>query len=226
MTDKTPQIKEECTMNTQEELSDLMSAEIRGNTQSTESNIEILKCKFKEGSIPLQNDFAELIDMAGAGFRAVGKDTNQKGLANGFTLDEGRLKLKPAEDKGIGVDEQGVFVKAGKGIRVDDHGVNVALNARGALTCGDQGLAINLSDSVGVKNGALCVKINEYRGLESTPQGLAYTPMVGMAVLIVEWLTPNEMGLSGEWVQGGDPMVFVDISNAKKRTACFWLRVG
>ncbi|WP_439412910.1 hypothetical protein [Enterobacter ludwigii] len=68
-----------------------------------------LKLRFRAGSIPLQTDFADLIDLANIGRQAVGGDKGQAGPGNGLRLsDKGLLELNPKNNGGISVDEGGV----------------------------------------------------------------------------------------------------------------------
>ncbi|REF28298.1 microcystin-dependent protein [Xenorhabdus cabanillasii] len=104
-----------------------------------------LKDKFKDGSIPLQTDFNQLIDIADIGRRATGQAPGQSGEpGNGLSLtDDGTLQtvvnstgglhfdkkalaIKPYY--GINVDNNGVSVKAGDGIKVDNNGVSIDSN--------------------------------------------------------------------------------------------------
>ncbi|WP_350304994.1 tail fiber protein [Photorhabdus viridis] len=83
------------------------------NIETQGPSISDLKNRFKEGSIPLQTDFANLIDIADIGRRAVGKAPDQTDTPNSaLRLDShGRL-----------------VVKAGNGITIDSNGVNIDPN--------------------------------------------------------------------------------------------------
>ena len=96
---------------------------------------DALKERFKARSIPLEKDFADLIDLANMGRRAVGGAEDQTGPADGFSFSlEGRLELKPNEAKGISVDKNGVAVKIGNGIQIDTQGVSLKLAANSGLS--------------------------------------------------------------------------------------------
>lgn len=69
-----------------------------------------LKDRFKAGSIPLQTDFADLIDMANAGAQATGQAAGQNGPGMGLTSNGGLLEVKAKAGKGISVDGDGVSV--------------------------------------------------------------------------------------------------------------------
>jgi len=106
-----------------------------------------LKDRFKAGSIPLQTDFADLIDMAEMGRRAVGGAPDQSAPGTGFTLDDkGTLQLKLNEnydgkdyspvkyhddiltvDLGSGLinASNGICVGAGNGIKVNTDYVSI-----------------------------------------------------------------------------------------------------
>ncbi|EQB99402.1 tail fiber protein [Photorhabdus temperata] len=93
------------------------------------SNIKIddLKNRFKEGSIPLQTDFANLIDIADIGRRAVGKAPDQTNNQNSALElnDNSGLAVKVNTNGGIIVDENGVSIKTGNGIKVDSSGISI-----------------------------------------------------------------------------------------------------
>ncbi|MGL4353721.1 MAG: hypothetical protein ACRCTP_07320 [Aeromonas popoffii] len=115
MTDKTPQNKAETPVNTPATLARTTDTARRALPQA-----DALKSRFKAGSIPLQTDFADLIDLANIGRQAVGGAEGQTGPANGFTLSsEGLLELKPNAAKGISVDQDGVAIKVGSGLQID-----------------------------------------------------------------------------------------------------------
>jgi hypothetical protein len=115
MTDKTPQNKAETPVNTPATLARTTDTARRALPQA-----DALKSRFKAGSIPLQTDFADLIDLANIGRQAVGGAEGQTGPADGFTLSSGRLELKPKA--GITVDSSGVGVKVAvnSGLTVDE----------------------------------------------------------------------------------------------------------
>jgi len=123
-----------------------------------------LKARFQQGSVPLEKDFAQLIDMADAGARAAGKAADQNGAGKGMRISEtGQLepniesfdftdnangcaavKVNSANnqlvvdlDLGLAASKDGLAVKPGKGIKVDKDGVSVdipVLLPRGLIT--------------------------------------------------------------------------------------------
>ena len=123
MTNKKPQDKAENAVNN-----------AVGSSKTTETKTQAqtlpqagaLKERFKAGSIPLQIDFANVIDLADIGRRTVGGAEGQTGPANGFILSsEGRLELKTNIKKGIKVDESGLAVIPGRGIEVTAEGIRI-----------------------------------------------------------------------------------------------------
>lgn len=76
-----------------------------------------LKARFHEGSIPLALDFANLIDMAECGRRAVGGSADQANRTAG-------LGLSLAGEADV-ANKGKLSVKAGDGITVDERGVNI-----------------------------------------------------------------------------------------------------
>ena len=98
----------------------------------TDITTDEIKAKFAAGSIPLQNDFSNLIDIAECGRRAVGQSKDQTdntvgvGLALAADSDAANKgKLSVLANNGITVDASGVKVKPGNGITVDGSGVSV-----------------------------------------------------------------------------------------------------
>ncbi len=140
MTDKIPQSKEEKPMNKPTTFTVTTDTAYDGGLKGrTLLQVDALKTRFKAGSIPLQTDFADLIDLANVGRQAVGGAEGQTGPANGFTLSpEGLLELKPNEDKGISVDSDGIAVKADvdKGLQVTSNGVGLNSSAWINTMCG------------------------------------------------------------------------------------------
>ncbi|SFU61259.1 tail fiber protein [Xenorhabdus koppenhoeferi] len=108
-----------------------------------------LKDKFKEGSIPLQTDFNQLIDIADVGRKACGQSPQQDGPGTGLKLgDDGKLNLKigSIENKGFSPltlendilsvklgsglinKTNEICVSQGNGITVDSNGVSIDPN--------------------------------------------------------------------------------------------------
>ncbi len=210
MTEKTPQNKTEKIVNTPEELSKKTDTTRDSRLQSKAlPQAAALKARFKAGSIPLQTDFADLIDLANMGRQAVGDAEGQTGPANGFTLSSGgRLELKPNASKGISVDKDGiavkiegnkglqtsnngVSVKTGNGIAVNNNGVNIKL-AKGAQTNGGEGHG---------KDGATS---GSGGGLNLTSQGLSVDPGNGMQLDVtgVGIKLPANSGLRADETSG------------------------
>ena len=131
MKDKTPKTKAENPVNIPTAFASTTDTVRDGEPKNqTLPQADALKDRFKAGSIPLQTDFADLIDIANIGRQAVGGAEGQAGPANGFNLSStGSLELKPKVDNGISVDKDGVAVKVNtaKGLKVDKDGVYLPL---------------------------------------------------------------------------------------------------
>ncbi|EDV0263032.1 hypothetical protein YM80_003671 [Salmonella enterica subsp. salamae] len=110
MTDKTPKKAAENLVNTQAALAKITDTARDSELKSKAlPQADALKARFKAGSIPLQTDFGDLIDLANIGRKAVGGGEGQTGPAQGFTLSEsGCLELKLNEKMGMTVDGNGV----------------------------------------------------------------------------------------------------------------------
>lgn len=75
--------------------------------------VQDLKARFQARSIPLETDFADLIDVADCGRKAVGMSPDFTPVSNtGLVLDSttGQLKVKPDPEKGMVVSNGGVGV--------------------------------------------------------------------------------------------------------------------
>jgi hypothetical protein len=114
---------------------------------------DALKDRFKAGSIPLQTDFADLIDLANMGRQAVGGAEGQTGPAGGFTVSSaGLLELKPSA--GIMVDDSGVGLKLKKDTAIYKDSAPLELREGGKFLGVDMGTAIEFkSNGISVKAG-------------------------------------------------------------------------
>lgn len=170
MTDKTPQNKADIPVNTPTVPAGTTDATRNSGPKSRAlPQAGALKERFKAGSIPLQTDFADLIDLANIGRQAVGGAEGQTGPANGFTLSSmGRLELKPNTDKGINVDKDGVAVK---------------VNTSNGLKMTSSGIAIN--DGLGIEfssTGQLNLKVKKDGGFSGGPGGASVIPGKGITI--------------------------------------------
>ena len=168
MTDKTPQNKADIPVNTPTARAGTTDATRNSGTKSRAlPEAGALKDRFKAGSIPLQTDFADLIDLANMGRQAVGGAEGQTGPADGFTLSSmGRLELKPNTDKGISVDKDGVAVKVNtsNGLKMTSSGIEI-----------NDGLGIEFSSS-----GQLNLKVKQDGGFSGGPGGAHVIPGEGI----------------------------------------------
>ena len=182
MTDKTPKKTAENLMN----IPRTMDA-TRGSGPKSRAlpQVGALKERFKAGSIPLQTDFADLIDLANMGRQVVGGAEGQTGPADGFTLSSmGRLELKPNTDKGINVYKDGVAVKVNttKGLNVDKDGVAVKVNTAKGLNVNKDGVYLPLGYGLEYGGVGLDVTCKANGGLTTGFDGTSVIPGNGIAV--------------------------------------------
>lgn len=115
---------------------------------------DALKERFKAGSIPLQTDFADLIDLANIGRQAVGGADGQTGPANGFTVSSaGLLQLKPSD--GITVDGSGV------GLKLKNDTTLYSYSAPLELREGGKFLGIDMGDGIECRSNGISVKTGD-----------------------------------------------------------------
>ncbi|HEM7566966.1 TPA: tail fiber protein [Serratia marcescens] len=95
MTDKTPQDKAENPVNTPTTFAGTTNTAREGEPKSRAlPQVDELKARFQAGSIPLQTDFADLIDMANIGRQAVGDEARGFGLTKD---NKNRLYFDPSK---------------------------------------------------------------------------------------------------------------------------------
>lgn len=147
---------------------------------------DVLKARFKAGCIPLQTDFADLIDLANMGRQAVGGTEGQTGPANGFTLSSmGRLELKPNAAKGISVDQDGVAIKLKtiSGLTMDKDGVSVKPKADSGIELKDSaGISIKPGNGISVDKDGIAVKAEGNKGLQVNNNGVSVKTGNGIEV--------------------------------------------
>ncbi|TNH42980.1 tail fiber protein [Photorhabdus luminescens] len=158
----------------------LYNAEVNpesANIQSTRPSVGDLKNRFKEGSIPLQTDYADLINIADIGRRACGQAPQQNGPGKGLKLaDDGTLNLKMGTlasqdfsplilekdilsvDLGSGLVNKtnGICVGQGNGIAVNND--NVAVKAANGITVNSSGVAVKANNGINVDTNGVSVK--------------------------------------------------------------------
>ncbi|MBD2811141.1 tail fiber protein [Xenorhabdus sp. Vera] len=141
-----------------------------------------LKDKFKDGSIPLQTDFNQLIDIADVGRKACGQSPQQNGPGTGLKLgDDGTLNLKIGSidsqdfsplilekdilsvDLGSGLINKtnGICVGQGNGITVNRNDVAVKLATNKGLTVDDNGIAIKSGNGIKVDADGVTIDPNK-----------------------------------------------------------------
>lgn len=184
MTDKTPQNKADIRVKTPTARAGT-TGETRNSGPKSRGLPEAgaLKDRFKAGSIPLQTDFADLIDLANMGRQAVGGAEGQTGPANGFTLSSmGRLELKPNTHKGISVDKDGVAVKVNtaKGLNVDNDGVYLPLGY--GLKYSGVGLDVTCKANGGLQTGFDGTYVIPGEGITTGSSGVGVKAGNGIAV--------------------------------------------
>ncbi|MGJ0627086.1 hypothetical protein [Xenorhabdus bovienii] len=182
-----------------------------------------LKDKFKEGSIPLQIDFNQLIDIADIGRKACGQAPQQNGPGEGLKLDDnGTLSLKigtsytseyayftPLTLKddilsvkvgdGLYNKNNSIRVGAGDGIKVNDADVGVKLATNKGLDVDSNGIAIKPGYGMQFSSdGALQLKLNaKYADTYHSPLVLRNDVLgVGVGKGLITYIGSNEIGIN------------------------------
>ncbi|MQL47143.1 hypothetical protein GEA64_03670 [Photorhabdus khanii] len=125
-----------------------------------------LKNRFKEGSIPLQTDFADLIDIADIGRKAVGKAPGQTNNPNSA------LELKDNS-------ELAVKIYANGGLQANQDGISVRIKDK-SLISGADGLAVNRGKGLWINNDKL--EVDDHHGIEIVNEGIKVKASDGINV--------------------------------------------
>ncbi|PHM49297.1 tail fiber protein [Xenorhabdus miraniensis] len=164
------------------------------NAKGVGPKTDELKNKFKEGSIPLQIDFNQLIDIADVGRKACGQAPEQNGPGEGLKLDDsGTLSLKIGTlsskdfspltlkddvlsvDLGSGLTNEtnGICVGQGNGITVNTS--NVAVKQGNGISVTGSGVAVtaNASKGISVDSSGVAVKVYANNGISVDGNGVA-----------------------------------------------------
>ncbi|AWK41559.1 tail fiber protein [Photorhabdus laumondii subsp. laumondii] len=157
------------------------------NIKSTGPSADDLKSRFKEGSIPLQTDYADLIDIADIGRRAVGKAPDQTNNPNSaLELDDNSgLKIK---------------INSTGGLKADQDGLSVKLKDK-SLLADPNGLAVNAGRGVKINNDQL--EVDGYHGIEIVNEGVKVKASNGINVNSdgVSVKAGNGISVSGKGVE-------------------------
>ncbi|NHB95202.1 tail fiber protein [Photorhabdus stackebrandtii] len=185
-----------------------------------------LKIRFKEGSIPLQTDYADLINIADIGRKACGQAPQQNGPGTGLKLaDDGTLNLKIGTlsnqdfsplmlkddilsiDLGSGLVNKtnGICVGPGNGIVVNND--NVAVKAANGITVNGSGVAVKTNNGINVDTNGISVKSkNSTIKVESTgiSVGIGWGVKVGGEGLDIKASNGINVDSSGVSVKAGN----------------------
>ena len=152
-----------------------------------------LKEKFKARSIPLEQDFHDLIDMADAGRLAAGLSPEQEGTKGtaktGLIIDtDKRLAVNAKVNGGLDVDTSGVGVvaDAAKSIAVGTTGVGVVADTAKGITVSSSGVGVvaDASKGIAVDAEGLSVKVNKAKGIAVDGDGVQVVVAGGKGLLV------------------------------------------
>ncbi|MCT8343800.1 phage tail protein [Photorhabdus kleinii] len=136
------------------------------NIKSNGPSADNLKKRFKEGSIPLQTDYADLINIADMGRRAVGKAPDQ--------TDNPNSALVLNNNSGLAVK-----VNSSGGLQADNNGVSVKIKNK-SLLADNSGLAVNTGRGLRINNDKL--EVDNHYGIEIVNEGIKVKAGEGIKV--------------------------------------------
>lgn len=146
--------------------------------------VDDLKSRFRAGTVPLEGDYAALIDMAAAGATAVGAASESPGAGQGLKLNENKLEVDLA-DNSLQFAGGALRVSPGNGIEAGAYPVRVkpkedggiAVDANGVGVKADAGIKVD-SNGISVSNGVGLdfdldkrLKVRVFQGLRADQNG-------------------------------------------------------
>lgn len=148
-----------------------------------------LKARFKTRSIPLESDFANLIEVAEYGRRAVGKNPEQMNQSKytGLELNNnGQLLIKCDEAAGVTTTVNGVSVKTGDGLETGKGKITLRLNSLSGLNLDGFGLAVkaNTNKGIAVESAGVCVKANNSSGIKVDGSGVGVLANTSAGIMV------------------------------------------
>lgn len=132
---------------------------------------DALKARFKAGSIPLQSDFADLIDLANAGAVAAGQAAGQInnagiGMKYGTT---GKLELNVLGSYNFGTDND---LSSAMPLSVDSSNNRPVVDLAYGLTGGSDGLSVKASTGIVVNSNGVSVASDTMAYVEAAARGV------------------------------------------------------
>ncbi|PQQ32592.1 hypothetical protein C6H64_02555 [Photorhabdus luminescens] len=191
-----------------EKNNDLSNSEINtGNTNDKVEGLsaEDLKKRFKAGSIPLQTDYEQLIDIADIGRKAIGQAPKQNGPGTGLKLNgDGTLNLKIGtianngfsplmlKDDILSVDlgsglinkDNGISVGQGNGIVVNTD--NVTVKAANGINVDGKGVSVKEGNGISVSGNGVEVKAKDKGSISVEPDGIAVKCWDGGGIVVTD----------------------------------------
>ncbi|WP_445494065.1 tail fiber protein [Photorhabdus sp. SF281] len=201
------------------------------NIKSNGPSADDLKRRFKEGSIPLQTDYADLINIADIGRRAVSKAPGQTDNPNSALKlnNDGALAVKINDNGGLKADENGLSVKIkNKSLLADNSGL--AVNTGRGLRINNDKLEVDNHHGIEIVNEGVKVKAGEGIKVDSNgvslkmgkPINVAYSPLIlepkndVLSVQLGNGLIDRDNGISichGNGIDAGYDYVAVKAGN-------------
>ncbi|OCA55308.1 tail fiber protein [Photorhabdus namnaonensis] len=175
------------------------------NIKSKGPSTDDLKSRFKEGSIPLQADYADLINIADIGRKATGQAPQQNGPGAGLKLDDnGTLNLKMGtianngfsplmlQDDILSVDlgsglinkDNGISVGQGNGIVVNKD--DIAVKVDNGINVDGKGVSVKAGNGISVGEKGVEVKAKDKGSISVDSDGIAVKCWDGGGIVVTD----------------------------------------
>ncbi|TDB62528.1 hypothetical protein [Photorhabdus khanii] len=215
-------------MEKEHNLSTAQSNTENTNPESIGPSSDELKNRFKAGSIPLQTDYSDLIDIADIGRRAMGKAPDQTDNPNSaLELDNSsglKVKTHPTgslkadkdglsvklKDKSLLTDANGLAVNSGRGLWLNNDKLEV--NNRDGIEIVDEGVKVKAGNGINVDSNGVAVKAKD-KTINVDPTGISVR--LGWGIKIGDGLDVKAgNGITADWngvsVKSKDNTISVD----------------
>ena len=148
------------------------------------STADDLKDTFIEGYVPMEEDYAALIDLAEAGRKALGYNETSHAPGPGLIITADVLAVNPYVDGGLEVSSPGVGVKQSDTIGSSTSGTNVIPDTTKGIKVGTSGVEAfpDTNNGINVDANGIAIIADANKGMTVGTNGVTLIPDAGKGV--------------------------------------------